>query len=287
MDLNGIYRAVVENNNDPLKVGRVQVRIFGFHTENKTRGATDGIPTEHLPWAEPCLPVAEGAISGYGIWCVPLQGSHVMVFFENGQLNKPIYFGSLPGITTERPQNKGFYDPAGKYPDKTGSDFHSKAKGKYPHNFVIAVHGGHYIEIDSTPGNERLKVFHKKGTNTEINSDGSVNITIVDDETKQVSGDMTETVTGAVSETYQNGQTVNITGNCSITATGTVTVTSPTVIVTGGTVALANQATQLKLVNETGAAVFNSHTHNESGSVTGTPNQSMGSTSVTSNTTAS
>lgn len=210
MRLDGMYRAVVEDNNDPLKVGRVRVRIFGLHTENKTRGAVDGIPTEHLSWAEPCLPVAEGAISGYGIFCVPLQGSHVMIFFENGNLNKPIYFGSLPGISSERAQRTDFNDPAGKYPDKLGSDFHSKAKSKYPHNFVIAVHGGHYIELDSTPGNERIKVFHKSGTNTEINKDGKEIITIVDDQQITITGDQTENVGGNV--------TITVVGNVTVTA---------------------------------------------------------------------
>lgn len=210
MMMNGFYRAVVEDNNDPLKVGRVRVRIFGLHTENRTRGATDGIPTNHLPWAEPCLPVAEGSISGYGVFGVPLQGSHVMIFFENGQINKPIYFGSLPGVVTERAQREGFYDPDGKYPDKMGSDFHSKAKSKYPHNFVIAVHGGHYIEIDSTPGNERLKVYHKSGTNTEINKDGKQIINVVDDQEITITGN----------------QNVTIQGDCNLTVIGDVTVTA-------------------------------------------------------------
>lgn len=46
----GNYRAIVEDNQDPLKGGRVRVRIFGVHSLDKQE-----TPTEHLPWAEPCL----------------------------------------------------------------------------------------------------------------------------------------------------------------------------------------------------------------------------------------
>ena len=31
-----LYTGVVENRNDPLRLGRCQVRIVGLHTEDKT-----------------------------------------------------------------------------------------------------------------------------------------------------------------------------------------------------------------------------------------------------------
>ena len=46
----GNYRAIVENNIDPKKAGRVQVRIYGLHSPFATE-----TPTKDLPWAEPCL----------------------------------------------------------------------------------------------------------------------------------------------------------------------------------------------------------------------------------------
>ena len=42
------FTGVVENRQeDPLKMGRVKVRIIGFHSENK-----EECPTEDLPWAQ-------------------------------------------------------------------------------------------------------------------------------------------------------------------------------------------------------------------------------------------
>ena len=113
----GVYRCVVEDNKDPEKRGRCKVRIYGIHTQVKTISETEGIPTANLPWAEPCLSVFEGAISGFGIFSVPLQGSHLYCFFENGALSQPRYFASAPGIPKLKANPKdGFNDPSGNYP---------------------------------------------------------------------------------------------------------------------------------------------------------------------------
>lgn len=123
--LYGFYRGVVESNDDPLKTGRVRVRIHGVHSEQTIKSELDGIPVDELPWAEPVLPSYEGSISGFGIWSVPRQGSHVMVFFMNGNVFRPMYFGSMPGIPESQKSydsnenvNKsvGFKDPDGVYP---------------------------------------------------------------------------------------------------------------------------------------------------------------------------
>jgi hypothetical protein len=46
----GNYRAIVENNVDDKKAGRVQVRILGMHSPFPAE-----TPVDHLIWAEPCL----------------------------------------------------------------------------------------------------------------------------------------------------------------------------------------------------------------------------------------
>ena len=45
------WTGVVEDRNDPAKLGRVRVRCLGFHTEDKV-----DIPTEALPWAHVMTP---------------------------------------------------------------------------------------------------------------------------------------------------------------------------------------------------------------------------------------
>lgn len=100
--LNGIWRGVIEDNNDPEKRGRCKIRVFGLHTEKKDKTQFEGIPTNELPWSEPALGLIEGSISGYGLWSVPLQGSHVFLFFENGNILQPKYFATVPGIPSSQ-----------------------------------------------------------------------------------------------------------------------------------------------------------------------------------------
>ena len=45
---------------------------------------------------------------------------------------------------------------------------------EYPFNKVIQTENGHIIELDDTPGSERIQVFHKTGTFIEIDQTGSV-----------------------------------------------------------------------------------------------------------------
>jgi len=104
--LNGFvwWIGVVESRKDPLNIGRCQIRIFGWHTEDKNL-----IPTADLPWAQPILPVNNSKT-----FTTPVEGDWVVGFFFDGPLGQaPVYFGVLPGIPTpyvNNPQN-GFTDP--------------------------------------------------------------------------------------------------------------------------------------------------------------------------------
>lgn len=294
-EFNGIYRGVVENNDDTLKMGRVQVRIFGLHTDKILRGEKEGIPTSDLPWAEPVLSIFEGSISGYGIWSVPLKGSHVMLFFEGGSYSQPRYFATVPGIPITAPDvTKGFNDPDGVYPDKLNeSDFHRLARGtkdtvtspaysaQYPHNIVIATHGGHIIELDNTPGQERINIHHKSTSYVEFDKDGNRTEEVINDLILTIGNDNTITIGGNKIE--------NIDGNLNITVTGNCLITSPSVTTTGGTTTLSNQDTQKKMMTEDMISVFNNHTHpGDSGGTTGKPNQTLSTGShATDNVTAS
>lgn len=181
--LNGIYRGVIEDNKDPEETGRCKIRIFGVHTESKVKDkeTLEGIPTEELPWAEPALGLFEGSISGYGAWTVPLQGSHVFLFFENGHILEPRYFASAPGKPEDKnhgfKEEDGFSDPDDKYPEKTGeTDWHEKARGdKYPNNLVFATREGIIIELDNS-NEKRVKVTHPSNTYIEIDNNGNIYI---------------------------------------------------------------------------------------------------------------
>lgn len=92
-----LYKAIVEDRNDPLKLGRVRVRVIGIHTENKS-----DIPTEDLPWASVLNSVYSASMNGIGFSPSGLvEGSVVVVFFNNQEeLQDPVVIGSLSGIPT-------------------------------------------------------------------------------------------------------------------------------------------------------------------------------------------
>lgn len=114
------WHGVVEDIGDPLKLGRVRVRVYGFHTEDKIL-----IPTKSLPWAMVMQPITSAAMSGKGQSPTGLlPGSWVIGFFRDGPHGQdPIVIGSVagwpfPDAETKKYKDKelGFYDPSGKYP---------------------------------------------------------------------------------------------------------------------------------------------------------------------------
>jgi hypothetical protein len=108
------FFGVVEDRQDPLKVGRLRVRIVGVHTQDK-----QALPTADLPWSLCVLPITASGISGIGQSATGLlEGSWVFGFFRDGNFRQePLILGSLPGRPTELADNrKGFYDPNEIYP---------------------------------------------------------------------------------------------------------------------------------------------------------------------------
>ena len=72
----------------------------------------------------------------------------------------------------------------------------TQANAKYPTNHVFETESGHYVEFDDTEGNERIHLYHKKGTFIEIDSAGNVIIKTVGNVTNIVAGNMDTYVKG-------------------------------------------------------------------------------------------
>jgi hypothetical protein len=108
------FIGVVEDRDDPIELGRVRVRCFGWHTEDK--GA---IPTDQLPWAIPVNPIQSASVSGVGHSPTGLvEGSWVVGFFVDGErAQEPMILGSIYGVPTSLADpSVGFNDPIGVYP---------------------------------------------------------------------------------------------------------------------------------------------------------------------------
>jgi hypothetical protein len=182
LKLHGFYRGVVEGTDalEDVKRGRCRIRVYGVHSQITVASVTEGIPTEELPWAEPVFGLLEGSSGGYGLFCIPQIGSHVFVFFENGNHMLPRYFGSAPAAT----------------------DFPTELETHYPENIVLKTHGGHLIEVDSYTGDERIRIEHATGTGVLMTKDGDLVLTVTGQKIVYVTGDCT----------------ISVSGNCTVTA---------------------------------------------------------------------
>lgn len=203
------YIGVIENNVDPRKEGRVQVRAFGVHGTNKE------VPSDELPWAL----VVQG---DYNPNSVPTVNSLVFgVFLDGRDAQEPMVLGLIPTqyATVIDPAKTGW----GRIPDTDANELaHGSrpedimqpqqsrlARGEYiqetavltqemgravdvkiggsdetwdqpsasynaeyPHNKVWQT-AHHSIELDDTSGAERITVRHKSGSFIEIDSRGT------------------------------------------------------------------------------------------------------------------
>jgi hypothetical protein len=124
------FVGVVEDRNDPAKVGRVRVRVLGRHSESLTE-----VKTTDLPWAHVMHPVTDPSMQGLGHTPSFLtEGSWVVGFFRDTEAQQPVIMGSLPGIPSDvADPTKGFSDPRGiDVPQKPYASKKGPTYGPYP-----------------------------------------------------------------------------------------------------------------------------------------------------------
>lgn len=174
----GTIEQADDNDTDPLKLGRVRVRVHGYHSPDKAEVSTDSLPWAHVTYNDSKR------------MSVPTNGEWVIGFFLDGdEAQKPIIIGTLPGINDVEPSTSKWarnddgstgVSDATQYTKKTtqhtGTDITEPSNNYgavYPHNKVIETTSGHLIEIDDTPDKERIHIYHKSGSFSEFHQDGT------------------------------------------------------------------------------------------------------------------
>lgn len=204
-----LYYGVVENNVDIEKLGRVQVRIVGKHTDNRIDPTQqDYMPVTDLPWAQT---LQSGTIisNESSHFTVPKNGTVVIISFMDEEEQFPIIMGSVPKIPETLPDfTKGFSDPSGENPTSESlgvSPVSNYATGdptpkavtekkldveagvtcvnelwseppttfnpSFPDNLVVQQ-GDNVLELDGTSLNERVNLQHKSGSFQETHPSG-------------------------------------------------------------------------------------------------------------------
>lgn len=97
----------------------------------------------------------------------------------------------------------------------------SPYNAQYPYNHVAETESGHVIEVDDTPGHERLHRFHRSGTFEEIGPDGSRVTKVVkndhhitmSDHNRNVMGDHSTTTNGKDHELVKKDKNMTVEGD--------------------------------------------------------------------------
>lgn len=126
---------VVEDRADPLKIGRVRVRVRGYHTADK-----QFISTPDLAWSHVIMPVTTSGLTPFGSNHSLVEGTDVFGFFRDEEMQEFVVLGVQQGITQDgykedesgglvaRAVDTGFGDPR----RQKKSDYEGTADGLNP-----------------------------------------------------------------------------------------------------------------------------------------------------------
>jgi uncharacterized protein involved in type VI secretion and phage assembly len=210
-----LYIGKITNILDPKKRGRVRVRIMGL--------ISDDILDDLCPWVEQGATLFSGTETTSGTSSIPQIGSLVWIAFAYGDQNRPVYLGYARGASDSSQLQKvddlSNTISAVRESNIIGPELSPlNSQSVYPLNNVIETSSKNVIELDDTPGNERIDIAHNTGSYIEIRPDGTIQIKSVEafyeiiktNVEKYIGGNKTETVENACELNVNASRTHNI-----------------------------------------------------------------------------
>jgi uncharacterized protein involved in type VI secretion and phage assembly len=166
----GVVSAVVTDNLDDLKLGRVRLRFPWLGDDSASW------------WARVAVPLAGPE---RGTWVLPEVGDEVLVAFEHGDPRVPYVIGGLWNQNAMPPEDTG----------KGGADHRS-----------VTSRSGHVIRLDDSDGAEKIEIIDGSGKNRVVirTSDDSIEIA-ADGDVALSSANGKVTITGAEVEIKASG----------------------------------------------------------------------------------
>ncbi|ELZ32516.1 phage-related baseplate assembly protein [Halogeometricum pallidum JCM 14848] len=172
--IRGVWAAVVTDNVDPEKLGRVKVTYPWRDAEDESY------------WARLAVPMAG---SERGTYFLPEVDDEVLVAFENGDIHYPYVLGALWNGKDKPPEDNAsesndvrlvrsrsghelvFDDTDGKSRlELTTAGGHTLVldDSDGASSITLATNGGHTVALDDTPGSEAVTVTDKTGANSVV-----------------------------------------------------------------------------------------------------------------------
>lgn len=219
--LPGSYIGIVENNDDPERLGRVKVRIHGLH---------DDIPVDYLPWA----PVDQTFVgSRKGSFIIPEIGTVVNVKFQDGDQ----YF---PTVVSKALDSRNFNFDADRQEDYPNTMiFWETAKGDFlkfnrqkseltlnlANGLFFKVFGNGNITLSNESSNVGNMNLDIRGDFTISNPVGNLNL-VTNNVNLSAFGDINLTNNGRCDIKSLEGASLISNGDCDISVAGTAKITA-------------------------------------------------------------
>jgi hypothetical protein len=156
------YVGVVEDNNDPKKMGRVKIRVLDVF---------DNTPIADIPWANPWKDLVGDQFT------LPDKGKIVTVVFENANINNPEFiFSDHYNINLEK-----------KLEQLSESDYLSMKTMIFDHKTQIYVNDGEGLKLD-----HKFNVINIKENSIDVNlkdNFGKINLGTANSTQRTILGD--------------------------------------------------------------------------------------------------
>jgi hypothetical protein len=91
---------------------------------------------------------------------------------------------------------------------------------QYPYNHVTETASGHRVELDDTPGRERVSIQHRTGAKIEMRPDGSVTVRSANNLYQIVAGDKDAIIRGSVNIVVESNADIRVKGDTNMQCDG-------------------------------------------------------------------
>lgn len=156
------YVGVVEDNNDPKKMGRVKVRVLDVF---------DNTPLENIPWANPWKDLSGDE------FLLPDKGKIVTVVFENANINNPEFiFSDHYNVNLEK-----------KLTQLSETDYLSMKSLIFDHKTQVYVNEGEGLKLD-----HKFNLINIKDKTIDVNlkdNFGKINLGTANSTQRSILGD--------------------------------------------------------------------------------------------------
>jgi hypothetical protein len=211
---------------DPQKIGRVRVKVYGKF---------DDIPTESIPWAYPGNNQTGGSDSGGGFFSVPKLGSLVSIKFDNGNIYHPEYF----------------------FNQKISDETKEEISNSYPnaHVLIYDTVTEEFVKVFFTE--EKGLMFDYKKTQINIKPDKSIDIHTESNNSKILIED-----DGKLTVYHKGEMKIDCDANVNLTSKKDVKVKCTNLTIDhSASIKLGAAASELAVLGNQMMTLFNTHTH--------------------------